>query len=57
VRMVLPQLDRSVLRFDWGFPLQPAPELGITGPFPGDFVLTFRQAFGMPSVSIPAAAL
>ncbi len=57
LRMVLPQLDRSVLRFDWGFPLQPAPEVGITGPLPGDFVLTFRQAFGMPSVSVPAASL
>lgn len=57
LRVVLPQLDRSVLRFDWGFPLQPAPELGITGPFPGDFVLTFRQAFGLPAVSVPSASL
>jgi hypothetical protein len=57
LRVVLPQLDRSVLRFDWGFPLQPAPELGITGPLPGDFVLTFRQAFGMPSIGVPSASL
>lgn len=57
LRVVLPQLDRSVLRFDWGFPLQPAPELGITGPLPGEFVLTFRQAFGVPSIGIPAASL
>ena len=57
VRLVLPQLDRSVLRFDWGFPLDPVPQLGITSPWPGDFVLTFRQAFGMPSISIPSATL
>jgi hypothetical protein len=45
------------MRFDWGFPLDPVPALGITSPLPGDFVLTFRQAFAAPSVSVPAAAL
>lgn len=57
LRVVFPQLDRSVMRFDWGFPLDPVPALGITSPFPGDFVLTFRQAFGAPSLAVPTATL
>ena len=57
MRLVIPQIDKSVLRFDWGFPLTPAPELGITSPFPGNFVITFRQAFGVPSVAVPTSSL
>lgn len=51
VRVLFPQLDRVVMRADWGFPLT----RGIvpTGGFPGDIVVTFRQAFPMPA--LPAA--
>ncbi len=51
VRVLFPQLDRVVMRADWGFPLT----RGVvpTGGFPGDIVVTFRQAFPMPA--LPAA--
>jgi len=51
VRILFPQLDRIVMRADWGFPLT----RGVvpTGGFPGDIVVTFRQAFPMPA--LPAA--
>lgn len=52
LRILFPQLDRSVFRADWGLPLTKVPELGITGPFPGDIVITFRQAFPMPSIPL-----
>ena len=50
LRAVFPQLDRSCMRVDWGFPLTraAAPE----GPFPGQFVITFQQAFPMPSIPV-----
>ena len=50
-RILFPQLDRIVMRIDWGFPLT----RGIVpaGGFPGDIVVTFRQAFPMPV--LPAA--
>lgn len=46
VRILFPQLDRVVMRADWGFPLT----RGVVpaGGFPGDIVVTFRQAFPMP---------
>jgi len=52
LRAVFPQLDRSVMRVDWGFPLtrSAAPE----GPFPGQFVVTFQQAFPLPVVPLRA---
>ncbi len=55
LRAVFPQLDRSVMRIDWGFPLTraAAPE----GPFPGQFVVTFQQAFPMPQVPLRASDL
>jgi hypothetical protein len=45
LRLLFPQLDRSVMRIDWGFALTPDP--GVTSPFDG-LVLTFSQAFGVP---------
>jgi hypothetical protein len=48
LRFVFPQLDRTVLRADWGFPVT----RGYREPdqFPGDIVVTFRQAFPIPDV-------
>ncbi|MCA9621572.1 MAG: hypothetical protein KC731_21265 [Myxococcales bacterium] len=48
LRLLFPQLDRSVMRIDWGFALTPDP--GVTSVFDG-LVLTFSQAFGMPRPS------
>ena len=50
LRIVFPQIDRSVMRFDWGFPLtrSAAPE----GPWPGQVVFTFQQAFPLQQVPI-----
>lgn len=45
LRLLFPQLDRSVMRVDWGFALTPDP--GVTSVFDG-LVLTFSQAFGVP---------
>jgi len=45
LRLLFPQLERSVMRVDWGFALTPDP--GVTSPFDG-LVLTFGQAFGVP---------
>jgi hypothetical protein len=45
LRILFPQLDRSVMRIDWGFALTEDP--GVTSPFDG-LVLTFSQSFGMP---------
>lgn len=48
VRLLFPQLDRTVLRADWGFPVTK----GYREPdgFPGDIVVTFKQAFPIPDV-------
>jgi hypothetical protein len=50
VRILFPQLDRVVVRADWGFPLT----RGVVPPssFPGDIVVTFRQAFPMPVLPV-----
>lgn len=53
LRVVFPQLERSVMRFDWALPLELDPEVGVTSIFPGRFVVTFEQAFGMPTVDPP----
>ncbi|MDI1443946.1 hypothetical protein [Polyangium sp. 6x1] len=53
LRAVFPQLDRSVMRVDWGFPL--TREFAPEGPFPGQVVLTFQQAFLMPQVPLRAS--
>jgi hypothetical protein len=47
-RVELPQLERTVLRVDWGFPLTPVP--GLSLPRYGDVVVTFGQAFGVPVI-------
>ncbi len=48
LRILFPQLDRIVMRADWSFPLTP----GVVpqGGFPGDIVVTFRQAFPQPAL-------
>jgi hypothetical protein len=45
LRLLFPQLERTVTRIDWGFPLTPG---FVQGAFPGDIVVTFGQAFPMP---------
>jgi hypothetical protein len=50
LRVLFPQLDRVVMRFDWGVPLDPEFAANKKS-LPGDFVVTFRQAFAMPGVS------
>src|SRR5262249_44237593 len=53
LRVVFPQFQRSVLRLDWGFPLTrpTATDKWIEDSFPGDIILTFRQAFDGPDTS------
>jgi hypothetical protein len=51
LRVLFPQLGRTVMRADWGFPLTRG--YVEQDSFPGDIVITFRQAFPMPA---PAAA-
>lgn len=54
LRLLFPQLDRTVLRADWGFPLT----RGYREPdsLPGDIVVTFKQAFPIPDVPSRAAS-
>jgi hypothetical protein len=51
LRVLFPQLDRVVMRVDWGFPLTPG--VVPAGGFPGDIVFTFRQAFPVPVLPAP----
>ena len=46
LRMLFPQLDRYVLRFDFGFPVGRRP----ADVSPMQFVITFEQAFPMPAL-------
>ncbi|MEP7124627.1 MAG: hypothetical protein ABJE95_27105 [Byssovorax sp.] len=50
LRVLFPQLDRVVLRVDWGFPLTKG--VVPAGGFPGDIVFTFRQAFAVPALPV-----
>jgi hypothetical protein len=52
VRMLFPWLDRTVFRFDFGIPLERPidPTTGTNIP-PYGFVVTFAQAFTMPTVA------
>lgn len=43
VRILFPQAERTVLRFDWGLPVSGDREV-----LPGAFFFTFGQAFSMP---------
>ncbi len=53
VRAVFPQLERSVMRLDVGFPITAgALPPGVT---PVSFFLAFRQAFGLPTVGVGRA--
>jgi len=53
LRIVFPQLERSVMRIDWALPLELDPEVGVTSIFPGRFVVTFEQAFPLATVDPP----
>jgi outer membrane protein assembly factor BamA len=55
LRVVFPQIDRTVLRADWGFPLM----RGYRDPdsLPGDIVVTFKQAFPIPDVPSRAESI
>jgi hypothetical protein len=57
LRLVFPQLERTGMRFDWALPLQLDPSVGVDSVFPGRFLVTFDQAFGLPGVSVPNVAL
>jgi hypothetical protein len=48
-RVEFPQLERVIMRVDWGFPLTTGPGLPAS-PFPGDVVVTFGQAFPVPVI-------
>ncbi len=50
VRGLLPMFDRIVFRLDWGFPLG-NPRYAT---LPGNFVLTFKQAFPLPAPANPS---
>ncbi|HMJ11049.1 MAG TPA: hypothetical protein VK524_06555 [Polyangiaceae bacterium] len=49
VRILFPQLDRTVFRADWGFPLNPG-----YSTWPGSFFVTFKQAFALPGLGSPS---
>jgi hypothetical protein len=53
LRMLFPQLGRSVMRVDWGFAIEPEPGASI---FDG-LIITFGQAFGMPSPDATGVSL
>ncbi len=50
LRLVLPQFDRSVIRADWGFPLNDPTVRGL----PGSLFISFGQAAQQPIVTPPA---
>lgn len=52
-RLFLPQVNRIVIRADWGFPL--AAGYRERDAFPGELTITFGQAFPMPAVPIAGA--
>jgi hypothetical protein len=49
LRILFPQANRSVFRFDWGFPLSSG-----YATLPGGFFVTFDQAFTMPELDTPS---
>ncbi len=64
IRVFLPQINRIVIRGDWGFPLTPGYRYGdvsaltgqTIGGFPGELTITFGQAFPMPVVPVSDAS-
>lgn len=63
LRIFLPQINRIVIRGDWGFPLTPGYRYGdvsastgqVIGGFPGELTITFGQAFPMPVIPVSDA--
>lgn len=63
LRILLPQINRVVIRGDWGFPLTPGYRYGDIselsgrriGGFPGELTITFGQAFPMPVIPVSDA--
>lgn len=70
LRLFLPQINRIVIRADWGFPLTPGYRYGDAytvrlsdgteqvrriGGFPGELTVTFGQAFPVPVVPVSDA--
>jgi hypothetical protein len=53
LRMLFPQLDRLVFRWDIGFPLEPGLDRGVS---PLSFSVAFEQAFSVPSVGAQVAS-
>ena len=53
LRLFLPQINRIVIRADWGFPL--ARGYRESDGFPGELTVTFGQAFPVPVVPISTA--
>src|SRR5262249_28280527 len=55
LRVVFPQLDRLVMRIDWGIPVT----RGYVEPdsFPGELIWTFRQAFSVPTIPVHTQSL
>jgi hypothetical protein len=49
LRLLLPQVNKIVMRADWGFPL--SRDWVEPDDLPGDIVITFEQAFDNPSLS------
>ncbi len=49
LRILFPQANRAVFRFDWGFPLSSG-----YATLPGAFFVTFDQAFTMPELDTPS---
>lgn len=54
LRIVFPQLQRTAMRIDWAVPLELDPAVGVNTIFPGRFIVTFDQAFGLPTVDPPS---
>ena len=53
LRIFLPQINRIVIRADWGFPL--ARGYMERDSFPGELTVTFGQAFPMPVIPVSTA--
>ncbi len=54
IRALFPWLDRDVFTADIGFPLERPNDPSTGAPVPPfGFIVTFKQAFGVPSVDVP----
>jgi hypothetical protein len=54
LRLLFPQLERTVMRIDWAVPMATDPSVGVDTILPGRFIVTFSQAFEMPSIGPPS---